>query len=634
MTRSTLFIVITLALMVLALGTPPDRSVGLATSLLRNGGLYNLSEVEKTVLSHALTEMISDSPNPAFSINAPHESTRLNVYVVDVPDNPTSAWSHGNAAYAARSDTLFIDATYLRHGDHRVLDVSADELVNKVLAPLRFGAFFALAHELGHRQQQHENRWHRFFVPSKERERRADLIALQTMQRLYQVDDLLDAGVVAPPTSELASMLSENPTPLQHVADHLSYSVSFLTNDIFDGPFPILSESASHPQYVARLIALLDLVESQAKDASDEDAHRSIQRARSTVLPALTLLRWQPTEIVFDHPFQFAYLTDSHIHVLESEGKPVRRIALDTLLPGQLMRVENEVPTGNATVRYAWGAADGSVIEITRDGHLKQKDVNTGKALNSLPVQFGDNTCARRFVQPIGVGALAYVQYCEQRMPYVAVISGPESIQTHALQSIANKASNTDSTEAAQVVSFSMDAAGRPVLYLAQGTRITAARLTTTMSIETVKSLQIPSDWLPSSLTENGLSIDRKLLFDDAQGRSFFLENAGLFRQVVVRDATTQGMPTAFTHSSTPQIDNPAFMDIGVIRETHSLGDGRVIVNLEQYGVYLIDFPQTVVVPLARESYSAQEQVTVNTHGAWILFRKFGHRIIYFRHKE
>ena len=638
-----IFVLLMLALMVGAFLIIPDRSVDLAARLHADGSLYELNEEERTLLSAFLKALLSrEGGDPAFAINEKYRRGRLNVLIVDEPWDTSSGWTHGNAAYAKGGDILFIDAGYFREGEELVFSNKGDSLIRDVLAAVRFYTFFIIAHEIGHREQSRDSRllplsW---TMSAPDLERDADSRAMTALMALYRDNELVHSGVIPPPVSGLTGFTSDRPTPLQHISDHMSYAVGFMADQFFDGPFPILAQSDTHPEFFLRLSAILDDLAAKAEAASDEDAIRVLNLGRSISLATLSIIDLRPTEIEFDYPFQYAYLTDEMLVIVGNDETPFDTIPLSSLRPQRQVFRTLPKPQRAATVRYAWPINDNHGMTMRRDGNLELIDVRTGTVLeqHSIRTRTGDNSCVKRIHRPAEPIGLIYVSYCKNGVRFASQWKPDMTIVERDLSALAEgvraMAPEPEPIGALEVVSFLLNANSEPMLYVADTDTVYAAQLTRDLKLVEVRMLAVDPDDIPPPIHHRQARIDRDIVFSDSAGRTRYLTNTSLFRRVTVHDAeSNRGSPLAVV-DLTPTTDLDRLLGIAPFREVHPISGNRTIVNLEEYGVYLVEFETNKIRPLSRQSFSTREQIGANANGDWILFRKYGSRILLFQEGE
>ena len=636
MVMKGIFVFVVFALMPGALLLAPDRSVSLADRLYADGSLYGLKSEERTVLSAFLAALMArDGGDPAFAINEKYRRGKLNIFIVNEPWDGASGWTHGNAAYAAASDILFIDAAYFREGEELVFSNEGDPLFKDVLAALRVYAFFIIAHEVGHREQHLAGgllplSW---TMSAPELERDADRRAMDALMTLYRDSSLVESGVIPPPVSSRTERL----TPLHRLSDHMSYAVGFIADGFFEGPFPILSKSNTHPEFLLRLLVILDDLAAKAKTAGDDDAIRALDLARSISLATVSIIDLKPTEIEFDHPFQHAYLTVDSLVIIGNDGEPFTTIALSSLIPQRQVFRTRPKPQHAATVRYAWPIDDRHGMTLRRDGDLALINARTGETLErrSFGTHTGDNSCAKRFHRPAEPTGLIYVTYCKNGVRFAARWKSDMRTVERDLSVLAKDVGALLSGPAAidelDVVGFALNAASEPMLYVANDEGVYAARLAPDLNLVEARTLAIEPGDVPPPRFYHHARIDRDVVFSDGKGRSRYLTNTGVFRRVTLHDAESKTRSTLAVVDLTPTTDLDRLLGIAPFREVHPVGQNRTIVNLEQNGVYLIDFPARQIKPLSRYSFSSREQVVANSKGDWILFRKYGSRILLFQ---
>jgi hypothetical protein len=566
------------------------------------------------------------------AINEPYRSGRINVYVVKArAEEAQPSVSRGNAAYVASSDIVFIESSYFDFGEKKTFEAADDPLVAAVVSPLRVHAFFVLAHELGHRQLHRENRWFSFLSQTRNhaREIEADDYAIMALKKLYGDENARRAAGIPEPVSTFAGFLSDELTPLQRISDHLGYSVAFLSEDLFESPFPILTGSGTHPAFFSRLRGLLERLKVDATGENDEDALRQLELIESVTAATDYLINLGPTEVEFDHPFQYAYLDRGNLFVVGNDQTPIVRIPLSELQRGRQYRQKNPKPQGIATVRYAWSGKHGEALLLRRDGHLNSVEIATGKVKLDIDLadELGDSSCVKQFVLPPQPGLYAYATYCTADVPQISLISNGGGVTRKDFVELVDDAPG----DPVQIKSFDLDAGGRPTLIYTKDDQAFA----TTMSEELVpthtRPLGVAASSLSGPISVQGAKAMVKSLVLDAAGQAYYLAGSPLFRKISMYDAEAVSTTPVAKIDLAPSVRDGDLNELLTVISAFAIGHNRQIVNLGEGGAYLIDFEGKVLHPLRRHGFDAMEQVASNAGGIWIYFRKYGRRILVFR---
>ncbi|MET1416831.1 hypothetical protein ABVF61_31540 [Roseibium sp. HPY-6] len=638
------FLICTLfALMGGSLFYAPDGSVRLARQLQYDGRLYEVTSDERSNLEAFLSEMaIVTGSNKSFSINAPYDARHINLYIVETSDVPDTPFPVGNAAYVSHSDIIFIDASYFRFGAERVFADPTDSLTAGVLTPLRVYAYFVLAHEFGHRKL-HRSIWPDILVWGDlwhRRELEADDFAIKILSALYSSEDSRRQAGIPEPVSSMIGLLDGEETSLQRLTDHLGYAIAFLSEEVFENAFPLLSRSDTHPAFFGRMSRLLDQLAAEARILDDQEALRQLRVIRSIMSATAALMELKPAEIELEHPFQFAFLDNEHISIVGNDNTGVLTRNLDDLSPGTLIRIENKPPQREATVRYAWPGATGETLVLRREGTLEAIRNSSGAVLSqrTLNGQFGDNSCVKRIILAPAPASFVYVYFCVEGVDHVATLNRNKETAAFNLQELSSDALQDAGLLAARatqptlrIVGFDLDAAGSPALHVVAENALFLILLSQTFHVQSVHRLDFDPVTLPESMNFRGARITPKTFVTDDAGKSFFLRGSPLFREFDLLDAGDMKAAAWAAVDLTPSIDEPRLAQIVSIRSIHLLGGNRMIVNLVEGGAYLINFNAKMLAPLNRQGFSQMEQVLSNERGDWILYRKYGNRILVFR---
>ncbi len=634
------FIFSVFGLMVFAIFYAPDRSVALATSLLKNKDLYQISKVEMKNLDSVLDGLIQLAEiKKNVAVNEPYDPNKVNIYVIDKDEETQDTLLHGNAGYAKRSDILFIDSSYFHFGDQRVFEDAKDKLTQSVMAPIRVYTIFILAHELGHRQNTDGFLSFAGFgsTYSYERERKADEFAVKLLIGLYQDNLRTQTAGIPKPISGLIGFSGET-TALQYLVDHLSYSVALFSEDIFENPFPILSQSSSHPAYFSRMIDLLRLLKISGEAAGDNEALRQLNFANDIASATTYLMSLRPTELEYAGGFQYAFMGNETLYVISNDVEEIDALPLKDIAAGKLIFTQGRVPVQTGAVRYAWIGSTGKLLSLGRDGQLRLRDPNSRKTLTSVSTRgkFGDNSCVRRFIIPPQPAETAMVYHCIAGEDRVTTISSEGNFGVVKLMPLAMDALGPmlhDKSELQKMIfaGFDLDAGGNPVLYVKTSEQVFSVLLDQEFKIRDTKLLALPAAKLPADHDYRGAKIVRRVFFADENGRSYYLVGADIAREFGLFTAdTNETAPIATIDLSSTANMEELYTEM-IIRDSYQLNGNRLILNLESGGAYLIDFSARQIAPLNRRGFSKSEQIVSNTSGDWLLYRKYGDRILLFK---
>lgn len=637
------FTVAILGLMVFLLFSGRDRSIDLANALIDSKKLRILSaEEERNLESFMTTFLASNFIDTPVAINERYKNGRINVYIVDAQsESGETSVSKGNAAYVSSSDIIFIESSYFDFGDQKIFSTSDDTLTARVIAPLRVHAFFVLAHELGHRQLHRDGGWFEFSSQDRNhaREIEADDFAIAALKNLYAAANTRAAAGIPGPTSTLADVV-DDATPLERISDHFGHSVSFLSDDLFESPFPIMTSSGTHPAFFSRMRKLLERLSSDAKRAHEEEAFRKLTMFGRITAATDYLVASGPIEVEFNHSFQYAYLDNKDLFVVGNDKMPIIKIPLSKLERGKQYRFTTPTPQKFATVRYAWAGKEDETMVLHRSGHLSIIQVNTGKVISNwnLDAQLGDSSCVKQFILPPQPNPFAYATYCVTEAPHVSLIASDGSLINKALRELAadaQKASGLTDVliDAIQIKSFDLDAGGRPTLIYAIGNQVLSTTLSDHLVPGKSRSLGISIESFPEAVSFQGVRVTPKAVLNDATGKPYYLIGSSIFRKIGVYDAEVISK-TPFAHLDlSPSVLDDRWNENLNILSTFFINGNRLIINLGRSGAYLMDFNNKAIYPLLRNGFSAMEEIVSNTNGDWIYYRKYGRRIIIFKEK-
>lgn len=619
-----------------------DRTVDIANTLTEKGQLRMLDADEEATLRRFLSALLSsEKAGVELAINQRYQAGRLNIYVVDAAlGEGARVVSRGNAAYVSSSDILFIESAYFEIGDTKVFARASDSLTEKVLSPLRVQAFFVLAHEIGHRQLRHGREWLGWEgqARSYEREIEADDFAIAALKKLYVSSDSRErAGIPEP----ISTSFLEEPGPLERIADHLGYAVDFLADEVFDNPFPILANSATHPAFFGRMRSLLQRLRIDAEAEQDEPALQQLRLAEAVAAASDYLLSLKPIEIEYSNSFQYAYLTAEKLVAVGNDGQPVADTALIDLAPGQQYRKTLPAPQREATVRYAWPGATGETLVLRRNGRLERTDNKTGisQLVVDLASKLGDNTCVKQFLLPPSPQQYALATSCVEGRPQVSMIATDGAIRTvplHELAFAASKAAghNAVDTEDFEIRGFDLGASGLPVLTYTDGNNVFFANLSGSLEPSAARKLTLEPHNLPEPIVYHGSRALPRAILADVSGRAFYAYGAPIFRDIAIFDAETISDKAVASVDLSPSVNEDRLNTLLPIASSFPIGRGRLIINLDREGAYLMDFATKSLLPIRRSGFDALEQVVANGNGDWIYYRKYGNRILVFKGEE
>ncbi|WP_210178864.1 hypothetical protein, partial [Ensifer sp. Root954] len=619
-----------------------DRTVDIANALTEKGQLRVLDADEEATLRRFLSALLSSEKAGAeLAINQRYQAGRLNIYVVDAAAGEGSrVVSRGNAAYVSSSDILFVESSYFEIGDTKVFAQASDSLTEKVLSPLRVQAFFVLTHEIGHRQLRHGREWFGWEgqVRSYEREIEADDFAIAALKKLYVSSESRERAGIPEPIS--ASFLEE-PGPLERIADHLGYAVDFLSDEVFDNPFPILANSKTHPAFFGRMRSLLQRLRIDAEAERDEPALDRLRLAEAVAAASDYLLSLKPIEIEYSNSFQYAYLTNEGVVAVGNDGQPIADTPLSDLVPGQQYRKTLPAPQREATVRYAWPGATGETLVLRRNGRLERTDNKTGisRLVVDLIGKLGDNTCVKQFLLPPGPQQYALATSCIEGRLQVSLIANDGTIRTvplHGLALAASKAAgyNSVTAEDLEIRGFDLGASGLPTLTYTDGNNVFFANLSASLEPSAARKLTLEPHDLPEPIIYHGARALPRAIFADPFGRAYYAFGAPIFRDISIFDAEAVSDKPVASVDLSPSVNEDRLNALLPIVSSFPIGQGRLIINLDREGAYLMDFVNKSLLPIRRSGFVALEQVVANDSGDWIYYRKYGNRILVFKGEE
>ncbi|MBB2962533.1 hypothetical protein [Methylobacterium sp. R2-1] len=586
--------------------------------------------------THALTSFIAtllrtEGSNDLVAVNQLHKPGRLNVYIVNSDKSTVAAIPKGNAAYVSSSDVIFIDASYFRLGSRNVLAVAENALDENVLAPLRVYAYFVLAHELGHRQL-HRGWWSALaHLRGSSRELEADAFAIRVLQTLYSTETLRRAAHIPETVSTLSGFFGDV-TPLQRIVDHLSVAVSFLADELFDSPFPILSQTRDHPAFLGRFQSLLKGLGDAANAAGDEDAIRKMSVARSVLASTTYLLELRPSEIEFNNHFQYAYIDGSKLHVVGRDKQPILALDLAELQPGRQYRRVIQDMGGEPTARYSWPGRPGETITLRRDGRLVAIKGETGDVLSEVDLRskLGDNSCVKQFILPPQPSDYAYATFCEAGRASVAIIGKDGSIRHRQIKDLVTESKSIGfDIRILLPRTFDVDAAGRPMITFSVGGENYRLALSPELIPQTTVRMLLSGEGIWHTRRVGPAQLIEKATVSDAAGEAFFLTGSPIFRNVEMHSAEKADTEPPTSEKLGPSVGRGP--DTLPIAASYPIGDNRVIVNLVEGGAYLADFSKKRLSPIRRQSFGPGEQIAANIEGDWIYYRKYDRRVLVFK---
>ena len=624
-------------LMIVAFWARPDRSIQFANQLVKDDQLYEFQDDELFILEGYIAALLHDSEiEIKYAVNQTYNPNCLNIYIVESETSQKKVWSHGNASYVPSTDIIFLDAHYFRYGDNRIFGKNNDELTENVMAPLRFHAFFVLAHELGHRELPQPSWFNVFFDANANpsAEIAADAWALERLLSLYSKPNLRKEGIIPEPVSNFTGFWSDQLTPLQHIADHLGFSVNFIAGEYFDGPLPILSKSPTHPKFFSRLYNLLKTLQSYAKEYQDEDTLRILKFAFIHAESTYALINRAPTEIEFKYPFQYAFLDNENLIVIGNDEQPLIRLPLSSLLPNELVRLTNQTPKHSATVRYAWSVDNNYAMMLRRDSVLNLRHIDSGEVKQSWHVALGDSTCVKRFIHVFSSENSAYTTYCIENVDHLAKIYPTGEVLSVNLLNLVHQISHENSIiqeYSANVVGIDINSNNMVTLYAILGENTFSISLTQDLNVKSYKSIAFPVNLLPNAIEFKNSKLIPKVFFTNSDGGTSFLQGTTLFRELKLYEVQTSKQEIIASIDLTPNTDEHRLSTIVTLRDTFPISENSTVVNLTEHGVYMIDFEHSQISPLSRDSFTSLEQIVANNKGDWIVFRKYGNRILLFR---
>jgi hypothetical protein len=114
-----------------------------------------------------------------------------------------------------------------------------------------------------------------------------------------------------------------------------------------------------------------------------------------------------------------------------------------------------------------------------------------------------------------------------------------------------------------------------------------------------------------------------------AAGRTFYFEGAALFKNFALVRLEDSGPVTVGHYALSESLDMERLHQVLPIREYRFVSDSDVIVNLDETGTFLVNIDSGKIVSVSHRYFSQREQLIANTKGDWLLYRKYGNRVLY-----
>lgn len=641
MTRSlAAFVALTIATAI-GLGlTLPSRLVRYVDKLVVGGRLYQLNPDERTQLCKVMENAARmggiDKP---ISINEEFRSDHLNVYILRAKGSPEEAIAQGNAAFSLRDDILLIDGSYFLLGNEKVLAPNADLAAEKIFRTLRVYAYFVLLHELGHRSTR--TSWkdlnYSSFHSDKDLERRADEFAIRTLLNLYEIDASSPQNVpkIMPgPVSVFIDFSGEKVGPGCRLADHLSHAFAFLSEAVLDNAFPLLSASTTHPAFLTRILEILKAVGELPDVQANEDARRTLSLTTGVVASAQNLMDRRPTEISFDSPIEYAFLDGDSLYYFETGAIAPQGIRLAQLKPNASLKVRNHQKKNNqAPIQYSWINADGNILIIRRNGDLSVTD-KSGKLISktSLTGKLGDQSCVLEMLVPTVPTRFAYILYCEHGDLCAKIIDNGVLRNGVSLVSVASSLIPNTYPDPMQVIQMTTSFQNSVGLYAKSGNQIYLVEATSDLSpLRAYKVVDAPPS-VNVDVDYRGRRLPFKVYLYGPHGKTYFFEGTGLFRNFSMRRVDDDTAVTVGHYAMLDRVDEPRMSEVLLIKDYRYISKSEAIVNLVDTGVYIVNFESGQILPISHHYFTNKEQLTANTAGDWLLYRKYGDRVLFFPH--
>lgn len=257
-------------------GSPRDARIQGLNLALRDGTIGGLTREQATRLTSTLRGYAAATGRTdEIALNEPYRPGRLHVYTTTPAAERYTGIGHGNAAYDADLDAIFIDTSFFDESDYRAIyDASG------VSAVLEFGNLpfaevymrFVLFHELGHWALHRDaaRTWGRSIHSlgsegERAMERDADEHALTALQVFYRWNSANAMGLVGPMLADavgISEFFGPTITDDERVwvdVTGMLFTMSMM-NLFISTPYSPFFESASHPTFLDRARSLLRTV--------------------------------------------------------------------------------------------------------------------------------------------------------------------------------------------------------------------------------------------------------------------------------------------------------------------------------------------------------------------------------------
>ncbi len=643
---ATGFVVAVLAVAAALGWTLPSRLVQYVDANFRQGRLYDLNAEERFRLNLLLDEAkrmaAIDKP---IAINEPYRRNRVNVYIVRTGLDPHGAIAQGNAAFSSRDDILLIDSSYFQVGNERVLMDSPSESTQALLSTWRVYTYFVLLHELGHRAYQNTLPWWHIansaLHADPAQETAADEFAIKTLLQLYELDQKQAARsvrVMPAPVSTFIDMSGEPVGPGCRLVDHLGTAFALLSEEVLDHAFPLLSAGPTHPAFLKRMVSILGQLGDLSDVRANSDARRSLSLNKAIVSSAQNLMDLHPTEISFDSPVEYVLLDGESLYYFEFGVDAPTQVSVAQLKPNASLYVHNqERPVKRAQIQYAWMNSDGTFTAYRRDGTLTVFRRNGEMVAQvSLAGKLGDRSCVNEMLVPAMPTRYAYILSCEKGALEARLFENGSLRSIVPLQHLGPKERASDG---ANVVQITIGYRGDVGLYLRDGKDTELIESNQDLSQRSTRRVSDAPD--PFQDTFKGKRVPFKSYLyapaarassgavSGAAGRTYYFEGAALFKNLSLMRLDDGGSVTVGHYALSEGLDMERLHQVLPIREYRFISDSEVIVNLDETGTFLVNIDTGKIVPVSHQYFSRREQLIANTKGSWLLYRKYGTRVLY-----
>jgi len=114
-----------------------------------------------------------------------------------------------------------------------------------------------------------------------------------------------------------------------------------------------------------------------------------------------------------------------------------------------------------------------------------------------------------------------------------------------------------------------------------------------------------------------------------APGRTFFFEGAAIFKNFSLVRLDVSGPVSVGRYALSEGLDMERLHQVLPIRDYRFISDSEVIVNLDQTGTFLVNIDNGKIKSVSHRFFDQLEQLIANTKGDWLLYRKYGNRVLF-----